>query len=286
MTGRQSILLLLGAFLCAELLGAPAIATPPATGTSPRRSAIAPPLNDAGRPVYPTVESADARKISPGAIGLTPEHQLPSEQLDVVGFRLGIPWVRNWNMTGLDIAIGASETLGAFSGVQFSGLFNAIGSDGAGLQAAGVANLVTGDQTGFQLSSFFNSARNMDGVQISAVNDTASCAAGFQVGLWNDAGDLIGLQIGGANRATDSRGGQIGLWNGAIDARGIQLGAINLADSAHGCQIGVINVAGTMAGLQIGLWNDAQRMSGLQIGLANHIDVSPVPFLPVLNVSF
>lgn len=289
MTFKHSLAALLVAFSCTRLLAAEPPASQPAVPdatTPPRRSAIAPALNDKGQPVFPTVEAANARKISPVAIGVFPGMQLASEQMDIIGFRLGLPWVRNWNMTGLDIAIGASETLGEFSGLQLSGFFNGTGSDGAGLQVAGGVNQVTGDMTGFQISGLLNSARNMDGVQLSIVNYTASSAAGFQIGLWDDAGDLIGLQLGGGNRATDSCGGQIGLWNGSVDARGLQLGALNLADSATGCQIGVINVAGSMSGLQIGLWNDAQRMSGVQIGLANHIGVSPVPFLPVMNVYF
>ena len=284
---NHSLIAFLLAFVCVNLYADSPLATPPTPNNGvTKRSAIAPPLNNAGKPVFPTVEASEHRKVSPIAMGVCPSFQISSEKMDIAGFRLGLPWIRNWNMSGIDIAIGASETTGECSGFQLSGLLNSVGSDGAGLQVAGGANLVTGDMTGFQISTFFNSARNLDGVQVSLANYTAASVAGLQIGLWDDAGDITGLQVGLGNRTTDCRGGQLGLWNSSVDVCGLQLGAINLADSAYGCQVGVINVAGTMSGLQIGVWNDARRMSGVQIGLANHIAVSPMAFLPVMNVCF
>ena len=114
--------------------------------------------------------------------------------------------------------------------------------------------------TGFDVG-LWGRAQNFEGFMCSILrNDAKDTLAGFQVGLYNSAGQA------------DLFGGQIGAWN--------------QAGSIRGFQAGIINVAGHAQGLQVGLINRAEEMYGLQIGIVNVIRCAEIQFCPLLNIGF
>lgn len=76
--------------------------------------------------------------------------------------------------------------------------------------------------------ALFNQARDVDGVQLGAVQLAE--------------GELWGVQLGAINAATQRM-------------RGVQLGAVNYAWSVRGVQLGVVNYAEYIKGVQLGLLN-------------------------------
>jgi len=149
------------------------------------------------------------RKVAPHTVGTTPVMfslanplQVPPDNWDVKGFRLGILYSEAVNFDGLDI----------------NGLVGRTTGHGNGLQIAGIANYVEGSGVG---------------VQIAPVNVVEGGFAGLQIGAVNYAGTIPGA-IG--------KGWQIGVFNGATWFKGFQLGAINYTESMVGVQLGVVNI--------------------------------------------
>jgi hypothetical protein len=87
-------------------------------------------------------------------------------------------------------------------------MFNFAGGDVEGIELAWGANVVSGSVTGLQSAFVFNSAGDVAGAQVSAVNV---------------AGDVDGLQIGLVNVARNVRGVSVGLINVADDIEGVPL---------------------------------------------------------------
>lgn len=104
-------------------------------------------------------------------------------------------------------------------------------------------------------------AQYFEGFMCSVLrNDVKDVLAGFQVGIYNSAGqaDLFGVQVG--------------VWNEAGSIRGVQAGVVNVAHQAQGFQVGLVN--------------RAEELYGFQLGLVNVIRDAEVPFFPFLNIGF
>jgi len=119
---------------------------------------------------------------------------------------------------------------------------------------SGQCDQVTGIDLGIiGRSQYYN------GLELNLVrNDVKDELAGWQIGLYNSAGDAFGLQVG--------------LWNEAGTITGAQVGLVNLAEYSKGFQFGLIN--------------RVETMRGYQLGLINVIRGGDVPFCPILNIGF
>ena len=198
------------------------------------------------------------RGWSPLAFSLVPACEFPGRRADVYGIRLNL--------------IGGSHH--DVAGVDVGSIFNSVSNCLDGVQMAGLVN-VSGETRGMQFAGLFNGARRIAGMQCAGVIDFAGESYGIQAaGLVNIALRMQGCQIAGSsNYAALGDGCQLAGW-------------ANLADKLEGVQLGAINIGEDVNGLQIGVLNVANAMSGCQIGLCNVIKTSPVPVLPVVNMSF
>ncbi|MBQ9727054.1 MAG: hypothetical protein IJV65_06075 [Kiritimatiellae bacterium] len=163
---RATKLLFLLPFLAAAASAAERSPAPPRPGDAPA---------DRDRPVVPVL-----------ALGVVPPLQVGSEESDVVGLRLGLPYVSHHDVTGLDLALLATGATGDFSGVQ----------------AAPFYNRVDGTMRGVQVAAF-NFAESVRGVQIGLLNGATS-VSGVQIGFFNSTRTLSGVQIGLGNYVQES----------------------------------------------------------------------------------
>ena len=136
------------------------------------------------------VAGACAQDTWPVDVGFIDWIHRPS---DVAGLRIGIPYGRNDQVTGIDIGLyGYSDYAWA-------------------IQINLLASVVRDEMGGLQLGCF-NKAGHLTGMQAGLWN-TAATAEGFQIGLLNLADQMDGFQIGLVNRTELMRGYQIGLCN-------------------------------------------------------------------------
>ena len=202
--------------------------------------------------------------------------QLPIEQHDVSGLRLGLFWGDSLTLKGVDISLLGAAGLVNMYGLEYS-LFNSVSRDTRGLQIGVLGNYVGLSFVGAQISAFLNmNTDDSTGFELACVNNNSGFVGG-QIGAicnWN-SGAASGIQLSSIiNRGLNSYSG-------------LSISAINLTPRFSGCQIGVFNIASDMgAGLQLGLFNAAGDLTGLQIGVMNFNGTSVVPTLPVINANF
>lgn len=154
---------------------------------------------------------APSRGWTPIQAGMFNPGQLFTEETDVYGLRLSLPYTRNEDLYGFDTGI-ASETE-SLTGIQANFLLNGA-QDATGLQLTvcenasikavgfqlGVLNLVEQSFTGFQLGGLVNTAGEAKGVQIAGIHNRAESIVGLQISsMVNETNDLRGLQIGPLN---------------------------------------------------------------------------------------
>lgn len=76
------------------------------------------------------------------------------------------------------------------------------------------------------------------------------------------------------------------MWAGTEPVSGIKCSLIATGGKkVSGLQLALVNFAEKVNGLQLGIFNSAKD-GAFQIGLLNHIESSPVPWLPLINVKF
>jgi hypothetical protein len=138
--------------------------------------------------------------------------QIFSEETDVHGLRINLPYGNNADFRGVDLGV-AGITKSA-KGVQANLFYNE--AEGfSGLQLAGIAR---------------NLCVDLDGVQVGTINTTEGQVRGWQFAfLASEAGNLLGGQVSGIhNRSRRVVGLQIAaLVNEADDLRGLQIGLLN-----------------------------------------------------------
>ena len=133
-----------------------------------------------------------------------------TKNIDVVGFRLTLPYGACEGLTGFD--------LGVFGRCRY--------------------------MEGFQLNILRNEAEDvMSGFQCGIYN-TAGRAdmLGVQVGLWNEAQSIRGIQAGVINIANAVSGFQVGLINRSESLYGVQIGAVNVIREGEYPFMPLINV--------------------------------------------
>ncbi|HBA85069.1 MAG TPA: hypothetical protein DCZ95_13335 [Verrucomicrobia bacterium] len=122
------------------------------------------------------------------------------------------------------------------------------------------------DVYGFRLNLLYGLNQNLRGLDLGVFNDIEGLVEGLQLGVvGNRAQSLSGVQIGLYNSIGGSENGclQLGIFNQADDVMGCQLGPVNFARQANGAQIGLINICDTMTGVQVGLINIISQSSFL-----------------------
>jgi len=135
---------------------------------------------------------------------------------------------------------------------------------------------------GLQLSvGGFNGGVAHKGVGISVYSVGISSKGLTVTGVYNLTKQLNGVHITGlANSATTARGLLVAASNNAEDFKGIKIGLLNKSTTSAGIDIGLVNTTGMrMAGVQIGLVNIGHIHKGLQIGLWNINNKRSLPFI-------
>ena len=143
------------------------------------------------------------------AVAKIPEKRAPwpvwlafnsTKNIDVVGFRLTLPYGECESVTGFDI--GFYGRCRYFEGFQLNILRNEAEDVLSGAQGGIYNSSGRADLKGLQLG-LFNEARSMRGAQAGIVN-LADSMCGFQVGLINRAETMYGFQIGLVNVIRES----------------------------------------------------------------------------------
>ena len=143
--------------------------------------------------------------------GLYNPVQLYSEETNVHGLRLSLPYTRNSDLHGIDLGVAAETE--SVTGVQANFLYNGAveatglqmtffqnaSTEAMGLQISGV-NMVENSFTGFQLGGFVNSTAEIKGLQLAGLHNRSERVVGLQItSLVNETDELKGLQIGALN---------------------------------------------------------------------------------------
>ena len=133
-----------------------------------------------------------------------------TKNIDVVGFRLTLPYGACEGLTGFD--------LGLFGRCRY--------------------------MEGFQLNLLRNEAEDvMAGFQCGVYNSAGRAdVLGVQIGLWNEAQSIRGVQAGVINIANAVTGFQIGLINRSESLYGVQIGAVNVIREGEWPFMPVVNI--------------------------------------------
>jgi hypothetical protein len=133
-----------------------------------------------------------------------------TKNIDVVGFRLTLPYGACEGLTGFD--------LGIFGRCRY--------------------------MEGFQLNILRNEAEDVLAGGQAGVYNTAGRAdvLGVQVGLWNEAQSIRGIQAGVINIANAVTGFQVGLINRSESLYGVQIGAVNVIREGEWPFMPIINI--------------------------------------------
>lgn len=167
---------------------------------------------------------------------------------DVDGAQISLLGNSARKVRGIQLAGIANYAESDLTGLQIAAIGNKAKGEGVAFQIGGIGNLAEGDYGGFQLGLFGNYNKgDYAGLQFSGLlgNETSGRMSGFQMnGLWNTAGDMDGVQLSSIfNRVRqDGEGVQIGLLNISGSMKGLQIGAINYCRRMTGVQIGGVNI--------------------------------------------
>ena len=169
---------------------------------------------------------------SPLGIGLLPPlAQYPEQAWSVTGFRFNLLAGHHCDVFALDIGTFVNIADGDMFGLEVAGIYNQIGSSSGSLQIAGLANTCSGTFGGVQIAGILNP------------NSIGGYGFGGQIAGMNKADSIDGVQIGVLCKATGKiTGGQVGVLNQAREMLGVQIGVVNVADNMTGVQLGVVNV--------------------------------------------
>ena len=170
--------------------------------------------------------AAPGTQSAPIAVALWNPVQTSDENTSIRGFRLDLPYGKNYDMQGLDLGI-ASETTRNLTGASFT-LGSSVGHNVIGVQSSFVLALAGGTVYGLQ-EGIYSQAKDLHGVQFGVVTQVER--------------QSYGARFAAVNLGNAHEGAELGLVNTSKRARGLQLGLVNVTDELHGVQIGVVNVA-------------------------------------------
>ncbi|MBQ4199887.1 MAG: hypothetical protein II649_08385 [Kiritimatiellae bacterium] len=186
---KKILISLCAAVACAAVSAQDAKAVPPATqaqgqaqaasATAPAPVAVQPPAK-APWPVWLAFNSID--------------------DVDVVGFRLTLPYGECESVTGFDLGVyGRARYM---EGLQINILRNEAIDVMAGAQGGIYNSAGRADMVGLQVG-LWNEVRSIRGVQVGVIN-VADSVSGVQIGLINRAEAMYGFQVGGVNVIRES----------------------------------------------------------------------------------
>ena len=132
---------------------------------------------------------------------------------DVKGVQIaGLANIVGDKVTGFQGASVYNKTKN-LDGVQLSGTLNVVSDTLEGMQFSAFGNLHHGDKGGFQFATFFNTSRGRASSQLSTFYNQAESIDGLQTALVNSAGHVGGIQIGLVNFADSVSGASVGFLN-------------------------------------------------------------------------
>lgn len=146
----------------------------------------------------------------PGAAAAFPQ---PDDSVYGLNFSIYTGWLDE--MYGISIAGFFMET-DEVAGLELSGFVNETKwADEGVLQVAGIMNIVEKEGNGTQVAGIGNRAEDFTGIQIAALcNVMSGWGVGVQIGAINSAENLKGVQIGALNIVEENFSGvQIGAIN-------------------------------------------------------------------------
>lgn len=152
----------------------------------------------------------DTKKIE---LGIIPPVQLGEKTDDVDGFRLGLIYAENNNVSGFDASLLVSKTTGEFNGFKYFGAYNQFDNGGNLKSVLGIVNNYKGDMHVKQVFNGVNIGENVTGARVASFVNYAEIMNGYDIGIVNFSNEMNGLQIGIFNYAGKLNGYQIGLIN-------------------------------------------------------------------------
>ena len=165
-------------------------------------------------------------RTAPIAVALWNPVQTSDENTSIHGFRLDLPYGKNYDVQGLDFGI-ASETTRNLTGASFT-LGSSVGHNVLGVQSSFVLSLAGGTVYGLQ-EGIYSEANDLHGVQFGVVTQVKRNGYGARFAV--------------VNLGATHEGAEFGIVNYSKRASGFQLGIVNVTDELHGVQIGVVNIA-------------------------------------------
>lgn len=205
---------------------------------------------------------------------------------------------------GLEVGVLVNRERERMAGVQIAGATNVVLGDLRGLQIAGGVNVVLRSSKGIQLSGLWNHASSVwtpkesgfQGLQISAVGNSADLAAGIQLAtVVNTAGQMDGLQVGFVNLVYIKMNGlQLGFANfqlrgGVIpDEPDVDSAAPGAASQRAPEVVGLLYKRFSPLSqlldnrshlVQLGLVNGAVNLIGAQLSVMVNVDIRARGFL-------
>lgn len=175
----------------------------------------------------PTTSSAQpGSRTAPIAVALWNPVQTSDENTSIHGFRLDLPYGKNYDVQGLDFGI-ASETTRNLTGASFT-LGSSVGHNVVGVQSGFVLALAGGTVYGLQEGIYAETSK-LHGVQFGVVTQVKQ--RGY------------GARFAAVNLGDSHEGAEFGIVNYSKRSSGFQLGIVNVTEQLHGVQIGIVNIA-------------------------------------------
>ena len=135
-------------------------------------------------------------KSSPIQLSFFAPLQLFSENYNIYGLKLGLPYSCNKSLNGLDVGF-CNEITDDFYGVSLAAFLSLHGDNMYGVNLAGIFNISSGNESGLSFAGFYNEVGStIYGLQAAMLYNQAKEVKGVQFGLVNYCNKLSGAQIG------------------------------------------------------------------------------------------
>ena len=185
---KKILMSLCAAAMCAAVSAQDAKAVPPAAKAQGQTSAAT---------VAPAPAAVQPPAKAPWPVWLAFNS---IDDVDVVGFRLTLPYGECESVTGFDLGVyGRTRYM---EGLQINILRNEAFDVMAGAQVGIYNSAGRADMVGLQVG-LWNETRSIRGAQVGIIN-IADSVSGVQVGLINRAETMYGFQVGGVNVIRES----------------------------------------------------------------------------------
>ena len=220
--------------------------------------------------------------------------------LEVQGAAGAFVWTRVGHTKGVAFSLGVVTAEQDLGGVDYAGLVAYRRGNVSGVQTAGLASWATGKVVGAQTGGVFAwSNADIVGTQAAFVfTRQAGDMRGLQMAIAaNSAGNITGAQLGAVNLAEDVQGVQFGLVNIARNVDGIAIGLVNISDNVRTQALGWaernylenIGVRYLYSPLTFGLssgYDSKNDRVRFLLGLGGRFTYRRIAFAPSLDLGF